>query len=57
MKIIKQYWWILTGQKRFRVKYYEDGRYSKLMTYFKACDYISIFGGQVCVDYNKILKP
>ncbi len=54
-RLIKGIWYIITAQKRFRVKYYEFGRYSKLMTYQQANSYAEIFGGEVCIDYNKQL--
>ncbi len=52
-------WWVITGAERFRVQYYDDpqGRFSRLMSYQQATSYAEIFGGQVCVDYNKVLKP
>ncbi len=54
---IKGLWWWLIGAKRFRVIYYDDGRLSRLMTYYDASNYAKIFGGQVCIDNNKKLLP
>lgn len=56
-KALLLFWYKITNQKRFRVKYYPCGRFSILMTHKEASDYALIFGGQVIVDYNKRLQP
>lgn len=52
MKKIKAIWWVIIGAKKFRVKYYKDGKITRLMTYVQADSYASIFGGDVFADHD-----